>query len=213
MSALVESTRQRKTKNPCVKCGLHIERCLCSELKALLCQTRLSLIIHNRELRRTTNTGMLAHQILQNSESFIRGLENQPLDFKKILLPNFQNLLLYPADDAIELSSFEKSKDNSLLPINLIVPDGNWRQAGKVHYRYSELDGVPRVKFSEKNLNTEHLRRENSEIGMSTLEAIAKAFAILESLEVGNELMRIFLLKRERTLAGRPPQRLQSSAT
>lgn len=164
-------------------------------------KTQLALVIHAKELKRTTNTGRLALEALTNSRMWIRGEANNPIDFDSLLSPDYQPLLFFPAEDAVELTkefigSFEK-------PIRLIVPDGSWRQASKLHYRHRELDAVPRVKISEPNLATQHLRAENMPEGMSTLEAIAKAFSVLEGEEVGEKLRALYAEKLKRTLEGR----------
>ena len=130
--------RQRKTKDPCAVCFLHKDRCICHAIPLLDLQTRVCLVIHAKELKRTTNTGRLALQALKNSEMHVRGEGKEKLDLSEILDPVYQPLLLYPSDDAVELDAdFVASLKK---PVLLIVPDGNWRQASKVHHRHQELD-------------------------------------------------------------------------
>ncbi|RYZ72671.1 MAG: DTW domain-containing protein [Proteobacteria bacterium] len=193
--------RKRKTKNPCPVCFLNETRCLCAHIPKLTLRTQLALVIHRKELKRTTNTGRLALAALTNSEMFVRGEAGKELEFEKILSDDYHPLLFFPADDAAELTREFVSKIEK--PIRLIVPDGNWRQASKIHYRHREFDGVTRVKFSDPNLATQHLRAETSPEGMSTLEAIAKAYGIIEGDEVGNQLLALYREKLERTLLGR----------
>lgn len=87
--------------------------------------------------------------------------------------------------------------------MQLIVPDGNWRQASKVHYRHHELKDVVRVKISTPNLAATHMRAETTEAGMATLEAIARALEIIEGVEVGKMLMEFYQKKLDGTLIGR----------
>ena len=47
------------------------------------------------------------------------------------------------------------------------------------------------------------MRLENTEAGMATLEAIAKALAIIESPERAAPLMQLYQAKLEATLKGR----------
>lgn len=194
--------RKRKTKEPCSSCGLHKTLCLCDSIPRFETSSRLCLVIHHREMKRTTNTGVLALRALANSEMRIRGLENQPLDLTDLVADlKYQTLLFYPADEAVELDANFMAKIDR--PVQLIVPDGNWRQASKVHYRHQELRSVPRVKIGKANVATEHLRAEHRPEGMSTLEAIAEAFAVIENAEVGAALKKLYQLKLERTLIGR----------
>ena len=60
--------RKRKTKDPCPECFLHKNLCICSLIPDLETKTRVVLIVHAKELKRTTNTGRLALKSLKNSE-------------------------------------------------------------------------------------------------------------------------------------------------
>lgn len=194
-------SRKRKTQDPCQECFLHKDRCICSEIPYLTLKTKISLIIHAKELKRTTNTGRLALKALSNSEMIVRGLDHSPLDLSHLISEEYRTLLFYPSDDAVELN--EDLVKESSLPIHLIVPDGNWRQASKVHYRHRELDNVLRVKISAPNIATFHMRAETTEAGMATLEAIAHAMGIIESETVKEKLLKFYKRKLEETLRGR----------
>jgi DTW domain-containing protein YfiP len=198
---LSEKTRKRKTKNPCSGCGLHAIFCICDAIPSLSLVTKISLVIHKNELRRTTNTGKLAIRALKNSEMHVIGNADAPFRLETILSPEYHSLLLYPADDALEL-------DPSLLaqikkPVQLIVPDGNWRQASKVHYRNKHLSTLQRVKFNLPNTASHFLRTESKEVGMATLEAIAHALGVLEGEIVKNILLSLYAAKLQNTLASR----------
>ena len=197
----LEISRKRKTIAPCQTCFLHVDRCICANIPSLNLKTKISLIIHAKELKRTTNTGRLAMKALVNSEMRIRGEGKEALDLTDLLTSGYTTHLFYPSDEAVELD--EKLVAASSLPIQLIVPDGNWRQASKVHYRHHELKDVQRVKISTPNLNPLHMRVENTEHGMATLEAIAHALGIIEGAEVGAIMMRLYQDKLEATLRGR----------
>lgn len=191
-------TRKRKTKNPCPTCSMHLQRCICALIPKLNLRSKLSLIIHAKELKRTTNTGRLATHALVNSEMLIRGQINQPTDVSRLLTPDYDSYVLYPTEDAVDLETVRPSK-----PIQLIVADGNWRQAGKVNARCLELRHLPRVKIGRKNLATHHLRKEHFSEGFSTLEAIAIAFGIIEGEDVGKSLMALYQAKLRASLEGR----------
>jgi DTW domain-containing protein YfiP len=208
------SQGQRKPKAPCFGCGLNKNLCICAQIPRLELKTRVVLIIHAKELKRTTNTGTLATAALVNSEIKVRGLGHENL--QGLLNPAYQSLLFYPAKDAIELTPELITNFNK--PIQLIVPDGNWRQASKVHTRYKEFADLPRVMLSQPNLATQHLRTETTNYGMSTLEAIAKAIGITESILAGvtegqfaeQQLMNLYKAKLENTLKGRPRKTIPS---
>ncbi len=192
---------KRKTQDPCEVCFLHRKLCICEFIPSIYTKSKLSLIVHAKELKRTTNTGTLAAKALVNSQVFIRGKMNEPLDLTSELTSDYRHVLFYPSEDAIALD--ENFVAQSSLPINLIVPDGNWRQASKVHYRHHELKYLPRVMIKTTNTETQYLRAETTEFGMATLQAVAHAFGFIENEEVKEQLLKLYKLKLSRTLKGR----------
>jgi DTW domain-containing protein YfiP len=193
--------RARKTKVPCAGCGLHASLCICALIPKLELQTRVTLIVHAKELKRTTNTGRLVVAALSNAEMRVRGLDRTRMDLSDLLQSGAVPLLFYPSEDASELTPELIAAFGR--PIHLIVPDGNWRQAGKVHIRHPELSQVLRVKITQPNQAQYHLRNEHSEYGMSTLEAVARALAVIEGESVAAPLLELYQRKLEATLVGR----------
>jgi DTW domain-containing protein len=158
----------------------------------------VTLVVHAKELKRTTNTGRLALHALVNSEMRVRGEDHGRMDLSDLLSTEYESYVLYPADDAIELDGLKPLK-----AVQLIVADGNWRQASKVHNRHPELSHLPRLKISHKNLSEHHLRKEHMENGLSTLEAIALALKVIEGESVGEKLLGLYRAKLHATLVGR----------
>lgn len=191
--------RQRKTKDPCEICRLHRDRCLCAEIPRLTIDTRLLLVIHHRELKRTTNTGMLATHALTNSRVVIRGKPDHNEDSH--LGDDHHHLLLFPYGDAVTLSRQFASTINK--PVQLIVPDGNWRQASKVRARCASLRNITCVQLPTQQIPAHRLRREPMTNGQSTLEAIAYALEYFEDPAVAQSLRALYALKLRRTLLGR----------
>lgn len=197
----MNTQRKRKTKNPCATCRLHINLCLCDQIQKLILATRVCLIIHAKELKRTTNTGCLATHALVNSEVKIRGSKDDPVDLTSLENPNYFPLLFFPSENACELN--QKLLNTITKPILLIVPDGSWRQASKVPTRHPPLKNIQHVMISAKNISQRHLRKETTKHGMATLQAIAYALGIIEGQDVENKLLNLYNLKLERTLIGR----------
>ena len=180
---------------------MHVSYCFCPEIPLLDLKTRVSVLVHAKELKRTTNTGRLATLALANSGLHVRGLKDHALDISQILDDGYEPLLFFPASDAVDLTKDYVS--NFSKPIQLIVPDGNWRQASKVHTRHPELANVRRVKISAPNTAKHFLRKETTPEGMATLQAIAEALGIIDGQAVRDQLMVLYDLKLERTLRAR----------
>ncbi|MGZ3744471.1 MAG: tRNA-uridine aminocarboxypropyltransferase [Pseudobdellovibrionaceae bacterium] len=194
-------SRKRKTKDPCPVCYLNRNLCICDSIPHLNLKTKLCIVVHHRELKRTTNTGRLALKALPNSEMRVRGEAREALDLSDLLVPEYRSLLFYPAEEALDLTSEYVLADSR--PIQLIVPDGNWRQASKVHYRHPELKCIPRVMIKAPNRAKFHMREEHTKEGMATLEAIACALGVIEGEAVKAALMELYKVKLVATLSGR----------
>jgi DTW domain-containing protein YfiP len=201
-----------KTKDPilrqyegrCGACYMRVEKCICEIIPTIENQTYLTVIMHHRESYKTTNTARLACMALQNSRIVLRGEKDKltPLELKT----DRQPLLLTLAEPAQVLTtefaqSFKK-------PIELIVPDGNWRQANKMGKREPALKNVPWVKLLPGPKSVYQLRHEHHPEGLSTLEAIARAFAAIESPAIEENLMKFFKIMVSRTLETRPKNRV-----
>jgi len=163
--------------------------------------TKICLVIHQRELTRSSNTGLLALRALVNSEMRVRGEGRETLDLADLLTPQYRTFLFYPSDDALELDQALVQQERT--PIQLIVPDGSWRQARKIHSRHHELKDVPRVMISTPNHSVFQLRAQTRPEGMATLQAIACALGVIEGEPVRAQLMQLYHAKVERTLRGR----------
>ncbi len=158
-------------------------------------------MIHHRELTRSSNTGLLAVRALANSEMRIRGEKKGTLDLSDLFTSQYRTFLFYPSEDAVELN--KELVGLQPTPIQLIVPDGTWRQARKLHVRHPELKDVPRVKISTPDHSTFQLRAQSRPERMATLQAIAHGLGIIEGDRVQAQLMKLYHAKIERTLIGR----------
>lgn len=191
----------RRIKYPCLDCGASLQLCLCDVMPRIDVATKISLIIHHRELSRSSNTGLLALRALVNSEMRIRGADRAILNLQELITPGYRTLLFYPSADAIELTRELVAQDAR--PIQLLVPDGTWRQTRKIHSRHPELKEVQRVKISAPNDSIYQLRAQSRAEGMATLQAIAMSLGVIEGEHVAAALMKLYQAKIQRTLAGR----------
>ncbi len=181
----------------CPRCRLHGSLCVCSLIPEppLVTRTRLVLVIHRNEDRKPTNTGRLAAECLAGSRVLVRGREERPGD-RIDVAQGTQPLLLFPHEDAVDLAEYARERD-PVTPVTLVVPDGNWRQAFKVRSRVGGLDAVPCVKLPPGAPSRYRLRTETHDGGLATIEAIARAFALLEGGDAGRNVQRVL----ERVLA------------
>ncbi len=191
-------SRRNNASVRCPRCRMHESLCVCALIPQLETRTRLLLLIHRIEDRKPTNTGRLATECLTNSEVFVRGHESAPSP-PFTWAPATQPVFLFPHAEAVPLASFAASS----LPVTLIVPDGTWRQASKVRNRVPGLRDVPCVSIPADVPSIYRLRTEAHDGGLATIEAIARAFGILEGVHVRRALESVFRAMVERTLWAR----------
>jgi DTW domain-containing protein YfiP len=154
-------------------------------------KTRLTLLLHHEEANKPTNTGGLAALALAASTVVKVGqADREPV----VIPPAGDAILLFPAEHAVPISPDHAGK-------TLVVPDGTWRQARKMRTRIPGLEDLPCVTLPAGPPTQYRLRAERRLGGLSTLEAIARALAVLEGDErVHDALVRVQKMFTERTL-------------
>jgi DTW domain-containing protein YfiP len=193
-------TRSKRSER-CHKCRLHTRLCICSAISRLDLATRLVLVMHRREWSKPTATGPLALAVLANSELRIQGDQERPLDFRDLDCGKRRTLLLYPGDEVPVLSRSFLADDSR--PVNLVVPDGSWRQAARMGRRLPGLGHAAMVRLPEGMKTAWGVRRESHPEGLATFEAIACALGIIESVEVQELMEGLFGLMVARTFDAR----------
>lgn len=185
----------------CPGCEIRKPLCFCSLIPQIALQTRVIILMHTCEEVLTTNTARLAAKALSNSEIRIHGRRDDRMPTNGLIDPNRTSLLLYPSPISVELSTEFAARLSK--PINLIVPDANWRQTTKFVRHEPCLVGIPHVRLPLGPESEYRLRTQRSVQNLCTLEAIARALGILESKEAQSSLETLLRVLVERTLWSR----------
>jgi DTW domain-containing protein YfiP len=161
-------------------------------------RTRVIVLAHTSENKKSTNTGRIASLCLSNSEVVVHGQKSRPI------APfswddGSQPLFLFPLPAAVPLTNFAESDR----PVTLVVPDGTWHQASKMRHRVPGLDQVPCVSLPDGAPSAYRLRTALHTGGLATMEAIGRALGILEGPDVEQALGLVFRTMVERTLWSR----------
>jgi DTW domain-containing protein YfiP len=183
----------------CITCHMHDALCLCDLLPRIEVATRLVLVMHRDEERKTTNTGRIAALSLVGSEVLPYGgggdgdVPHRP-DFGAAVP------LVLGLGEGAEVLTADHGRGR---PVALVVPDGTWRQAGKVCKRVAWITELPRVGLPSGPPSLYAVRRTDKPGALATMEAVARAFGILEGPEVQDELERVFKVLVSRMLYAR----------
>jgi len=185
----------------CPGCEIIRSLCFCALIPRIALQTRVIILMHTSEEVLPSNTARLAARSLSNSEIRINGRKGDQLSTAGLVEDGRQSLVLYPSPEAVELTPEYVAELKQ--PVNLIVPDGRWRQTQKFARRESALAGIPQVKVSTGEPSQYRLRTQPNEHGLCTLEAIARALGVLESRTAQIQLETVLSVLVERTLWAR----------
>jgi DTW domain-containing protein len=169
---------------------MHAAACVCEHIVPLRLATRVVLIMHYKELPKTTATGPLALAALDNSELHVHGLRDQPVELDHLQDEARRVLVLFPQEGACTLSESFRNEDPR--PVTLVVPDGSWRQASRIPRRIAALARAQPVTLPSGPTTRWGLRKETHPSGLATFEAIARALGYLESDAVRLELEALF---------------------
>ena len=200
------SKLEKKLLLRCQRCRLRPTLCLCGEFPAVsLRRTELCLVIHRQEGKSTTNTGLLAAEVLPGSRVLWRGGtaaglahergEDPALTREQLFTPGRVPLLLFPEDDAEAVTDVWLARELEQDParrFTLIVPDGTWSQARRVGRREPALAGVRHVTLAPGPLSEYRLRREHVDSYVCTFEAIARLLGVLEGQALRADLEHLF---------------------
>ena len=164
--------------------------CMCQHMVPLELETRLVLIMHYKELPKTTATGPLALAALENSELYVHGRRGQPVELDHLHDEERRVLVLFPQEGACALS--ESFRDDDPRPVTLLVPDGSWHQASRMPKRIAAVGRAQPVTLPPGPATRWGVRKETHPSGLATFEAIARALGYLESNAVRLQLEGLF---------------------
>jgi DTW domain-containing protein YfiP len=166
--------------------------CVCAQIPVVETRTRFVILRHALETLKSTNTARLAHLALPNSEIVPHGVQGQPIQ-PDTLAPE-GTWLLYPGGT---------TETPATPPARVLVLDGSWSQARRMLQRFHFLHGLPRLSLVPREVERVRMRKQHLEEGMSTLEAVAGAVALLEGEEKGRQLDALYSDVTARVLRSR----------
>ena len=157
----------------CKHCWVQERFCFCADVPRVETRTRFLVVRHGRETWKTSNTARIALLALTRGRLLPYSVPGEPFDAAALEAPN--TWLLYPGASG--------PPADVPPPEQVVVIDGSWSQARRMVHRLPQLRGLPRLSLPPPVPGTRRLRQPPHADGMSTLEAIAEAVALLEGEE------------------------------
>ena len=163
---------------------------MCASIPRLDNSTRVVIVRHHLERRRSSNSGRLAHLALANSELVEHGGGQ-----RETVLPALDGAyLLYPLGEPAHVVPDPK-------PRQIVVLDATWSQARRMYRKLGALRGLPilHVADDDRAPAARARLRESPAPGMvSTIEAIARALRLCDGDAVAAPLEELYALAVER---------------
>lgn len=182
----------------CVRCRVRLEACVCDVLAAhageggLATGTPLHLVLHAGEAKKSTNTGYLAARALAGSVVHLHGREG------RAIAPRPRALVLTP--EGRPLAARDAGRP-------VFVIDAAWRQARRMRRKLPALVEAEPVRLAPGPPSRYALRVGPTPAHLSTLEAVARAWGVLEGPAHREALEAILDVFVERSLALRGVKR------
>ncbi|MBP7341100.1 MAG: DTW domain-containing protein [Smithellaceae bacterium] len=185
----MRASRPRDSGTHCPRCLLRRDICICNVLPDVRTKTEFLILRHIWEAGRPGNTGRLAALALPNSRILPCGGGNRLLSsaFDDAALQAPGTWLLWPDGPAGPRKIWEQTP-----PRRVAVLDATWHQARRLYRQTPLLQSLPRLALPAPRQNRERLRDQRRPDGLSTLEAIAAAVALLEGSETARPLEELY---------------------
>jgi DTW domain-containing protein YfiP len=186
----------------CPRCRLLAARCLCAEITPVETRAPFLIVRHWRERTKVGNTGRLAALALARCTLIDHGAESStPLDPEPLRAPG--TVLLFPGPVPVAPGAPPPWAPLAA-PALIVVVDGTWPQARRMVQRIAALRGLPRLALPPPPPMPRRLRRAagGRPEAMATIEAIARAVALVDGEERAAPLDRLYRMMIERCLAG-----------
>ncbi len=211
-------------RDNCYRCMRPASSCFCPTEPPLSVRTKIVLLMHDKEWRRQkSGTGRLACLNLAGSE-LIPGLgfDDNPRVRELLSDPDKRCVLLYPGDNAVDLSAepfpaqalgLEPDSGKQLV---VFIIDATWSCSRAVLRASPGLLDLPRLMFRPQVKSRWIIKKQPADWCLSTIEAIHELLLALEAADLDSypdkqRLLAVFAAMQayqlDRATAGYNPRR------
>ncbi len=156
--------------------------CLCAVLEPVDNQVRVHILQHPRERRHALNTARLLRLGLSACEVHVLSSQEKSVACKPLALGPRAGLL-YPSPGSRDLNDLRPAER----PDELVVIDGTWAQANRMHRDNPWLAALPSYRLTPTEGSRYRIREEPRLECLSTVESVVAALRQLEPDLVGLE--------------------------
>jgi len=200
----------------CPQCHLALFACLCPWQITRTSGIRFILIVHRKELYKTTNTGRLIADLLPESTSAFLWSRTEPDAqlLTEIAHPSRRVVLLFPESQA---NMGEKQPDKIATPatkkeakhekpLTVILLDGTWKQASRMANLSGWLKNIERHPIASSSIienQNNYIRKAPQKYQLSTAQAAACILREFNDSQNANLLEHYFSVFNQHCIATR----------
>ena len=172
------------SRETCYRCFWPKTLCWCGSIEPMPTRTRFVFLMHPKEFKREkAATGRLTHLCLSESEIHMGiGFDEHEAVQALIRDPQFYPVLVYPGNDAVNLS--QTAIDPTALGggrrLLVFLLDSTWSGSKKMLRLSPSLQRLPRVMFTPTSLSRFVIKQQPYDWCLSTLEATHELLLVLE---------------------------------
>lgn len=177
---------------PCPHCLL-VHQCVCQQVPQLTSALQLSLLMHDNERSRDTNTGRWLTAALPDCQAFSWSRVEPNAALKaRIADPSHYSVLVYPGEPSLHVEDALAQARALHRKPHFILLDGTWQEAKKMERKSPWLKDLPRVTLSPQQLSQYRLRRNQSDGHLCTLEVGCELLRALDEAPQADALAAFF---------------------
>lgn len=159
----------------CYACDKPASMCLCGRVAPIHNRTGVHVLQHHRERRHAIGTVRLLRLGLDNLHVHTLHTKGSSAACPPVDLPP-DAALLYPSERAVDLADLAPADR----PSDIVVIDGTWSHAHRIHRDNAWVNGLPHVRLSPSEGSRYRIRVEPRRECLSTAEAVVATLELLE---------------------------------
>ncbi|TRN20738.1 DTW domain-containing protein [Vibrio furnissii] len=170
-----------------------VHQCVCQQVPQLTSALQLSLLMHDNERSRDTNTGRWLTAALPDCQAFSWSRVEPNAALKaRIADPSHYSVLVYPGEPSLHVEDALAQARALHRKPHFILLDGTWQEAKKMERKSPWLKDLPRVALSPQQLSQYRLRRNQSDGHLCTLEVGCELLRALDEAPQADALAAFF---------------------
>jgi DTW domain-containing protein YfiP len=191
----------------CTDCRLAVTHCLCAWRPRVEARSAVSLLMHDVEALKPSNTGWLIADVVTDTSAF--GWSRVEVDQRLLELlddPQWQPYLVFPGEyTAPERVTSSVEPESGKRPLFILL-DATWSEARKMFRKSPYLDRFPVLSLQPEQMSRYRLRRSKRDDHFCTAEVAAMCLELAGDERAADALNAYLDVFSQHYLAAKAPR-------